>query len=229
MGLAWSVRLEKKVIGLYCLIHAAISMAQLPLVPYRIGDKWGYADTSGKIKIPAFTYFHPMLFDEKGFAHFYDETERYGLIDTTGKILLKPEFENIEINFPYCIMGRYTELDYQTIINYNVEDSARLYYLNGQAIVKYAIQDYIFNSDIPKRLMIIKNNNILLFDINWKTRTSRLLTKFNQADFAGYIFGNGNAVVGYTIATTGKEGQSIIKHYDINGRLNKPSPDMAVS
>jgi hypothetical protein len=211
---------------LFCLINAIIATAQIPLVPYRDGYKWGFADTSGKIKIPAFAQFMPQRFDEYGFALFRSESNHYGMIDTSGKTILKPEFIKIEVDHPYCIIGRYSDLGFTSDFNYNLSDSARLFYLNGQAIFKYAIQDYIFNSKISKRLMIVKNNNILLYDINWQTRTKRLISQFKNAYFDGYIYANG--IIGFNINIKGSNGDFISKRYNINGQPIKPPSNLSI-
>ncbi|WP_173003204.1 WG repeat-containing protein [Chitinophaga sp. SYP-B3965] len=75
------------------LLLLLTSAAYSQLMPYRLYTKWGYADMTGKLVIPA-------KFDQ---ANTYDEKcalvmlkDKYGLIDSTGKLLL-PLNDEIEI------------------------------------------------------------------------------------------------------------------------------------
>jgi hypothetical protein len=69
-----------------------------PLIPFRIKDKWGYADTTGKIKIdPAFPLVH---FFNYGFAEVMVQEGReyyYGLINRKGKAIIPGVYKLLDI------------------------------------------------------------------------------------------------------------------------------------
>jgi len=62
------------------------------LVPVKVGDKWGYANTRGKLVIQP-QYRIAYLFDESGLAAVKPENSvGYGFINTRGKLVIEPKF-----------------------------------------------------------------------------------------------------------------------------------------
>lgn len=77
----------------WTLAGLAGAHARPPLVPYRLYTKWGYADMTGKLVIPA-RYDNAGQFFEK--CAIVKQNKKYGLIDSTGKLLLPVIYDNID-------------------------------------------------------------------------------------------------------------------------------------
>lgn len=87
------------------ILYANFEDTGLPgngLVPVKKSKKWGYASINGKLKIPC-KYQEASAF-EFGFAKIRMKN-LYGIIDSTGKAVLPPVFEEIFIR-PFCFITR---------------------------------------------------------------------------------------------------------------------------
>lgn len=71
--------------------------AQELLIPYRIKDKWGYSDHTGKIKIrPRFQFVQEFNYDDSYGT--VTVNDFYGLIDRSGRTVLPFLFRNVEVS-----------------------------------------------------------------------------------------------------------------------------------
>lgn len=77
----------------FMLILAANGYAQNIRVPYRLYAKWGYADLSGKLVIPA-RYDNVFRFNEE--CAIVKLKGKYGVIDSAGKLLLPVIYDDID-------------------------------------------------------------------------------------------------------------------------------------
>jgi hypothetical protein len=67
------------------------------LIPYRIGDKWGYSDVNGNIKIPTI-YDETFFFkNEQQPSGIVKKGELLGVIDTNGKVIIPFYSREIEV------------------------------------------------------------------------------------------------------------------------------------
>lgn len=74
------------------LLLSSVSYAQPALVPYRLNTKWGFADMTGKLVIPA-KYDRVVKF--QGPCTIVKQNGRSGLINSTGKVVLPLVYDNI--------------------------------------------------------------------------------------------------------------------------------------
>lgn len=103
--------MNKKILLVICIV--SISFAQ-NLVPYRIGDKWGYAEMgTKKLVIPAiYNYVKPFIGDI-GMVKIFD---KWGFIDRSGNVITPIKYSYIadfsRSGFTYCIYnGKYGMLN----------------------------------------------------------------------------------------------------------------------
>ncbi|SIO50052.1 WG repeat-containing protein [Chitinophaga niabensis] len=75
-----------------CLLFLT-SGAYSQLIPYRVHTKWGFADMTGKLVIPA-RYDNVWRF--RGKSAVVKLNKKYGLIDSTGKLLLPVIYDDID-------------------------------------------------------------------------------------------------------------------------------------
>jgi hypothetical protein len=81
------------VLLLFILFYtSSLFSSPLPkLIPYKKGAKWGYADSTKKIIVPCrFTSVDPL---RNGYAAVYSSDNKFGFIDSTGKIYHEAEFD----------------------------------------------------------------------------------------------------------------------------------------
>jgi hypothetical protein len=96
----------KRILFCLFLFSNSITYAQSHeiLVPYRAGDKWGYSDTLGSIKIPpGFDSAEPFEYnDHSSPDQAYAIVSAAGMksvINLQGKLVLSGKFEEVEINY----------------------------------------------------------------------------------------------------------------------------------
>ncbi len=93
--------LKRPVLGQGPDAKKSLSLKLPALIPYRAGDLWGYADSTGKIRIePKYTVVE--LFSEAGFAKVANG-KQWGLIDKKGNEIVKTQY-----NYPTEITSTYT-------------------------------------------------------------------------------------------------------------------------
>ncbi|MFN8166833.1 MAG: WG repeat-containing protein [Bacteroidia bacterium] len=77
------------------------------LIPAKKNRKWGYIWSTGKTAIP-FSFEDAMTFDS-GFA-IVRQKGQFGVIDTTGKIVVNPIYDSIELKNDYFVVGKSAQL-----------------------------------------------------------------------------------------------------------------------
>lgn len=79
---------------LQLMLFSTVIVAQNVLIPFRVKDKWGYSDLTGKIKIkPAFDF---TTFFEEDYAIAY-LNNRQGLINKSGKTVIPFHYRNLQV------------------------------------------------------------------------------------------------------------------------------------
>lgn len=218
----------------YCSIQTSFSFAQIPLVPYRIGENWGYADTSGHLKIQPFCRVMPHAFNNDGLAIFPSETGNYGVVDTTGKVIVPSIFTEVEINYPYFVFGRNSLVGSADGTQLKIEDKDRSYYQNllfyfdGSLVFPFHIEDIVFNNNSnSNHIFIVQENNILLYKVDWNFRKSQLIKKYRNAAFSNFTYEEdgyfSDKINGFTLVYTDNDGNSKFISYQLNGHRKDKS------
>lgn len=88
-----------RVSGQFAVTERLLTVKQVEpiLIPYRKGDKWGYCDVKGNIKIPC-VHDEVGCFERNGLAIFqekYGHSSHYGLLNKQGQIILPAIYDYI--------------------------------------------------------------------------------------------------------------------------------------
>lgn len=76
-----------------CLLYACPGFSQKKLIPYQDGNKWGFADSNGKVRItPKYKRVRPF---RNGIAVVRDTNNRSGFINRKGKYVLPPIYDSV--------------------------------------------------------------------------------------------------------------------------------------
>ncbi len=84
------------------VVAAAVSLPEL--IPFRKGDKWGYADSTKKIIVPC--RFTKVTQLERGYGLVFNG-EKYGFVDSTGRLFHEAEFGFSPDHCSYSFEGNF--------------------------------------------------------------------------------------------------------------------------
>jgi uncharacterized protein YkvS len=91
--------MKNRIISLVVFLIATSSFCSaqsFDLVPYRVKDKWGFADSTGKVKIKP--QYQDVIPFNKGYAA-YKKNDKWGVIDVKGKEIDAPQYDSVKLYF----------------------------------------------------------------------------------------------------------------------------------
>lgn len=144
-------------------------------VPYYSKGLWGYADTGGKIKVKPFTRHRLGFYNAYGFAEITDSMEQVGLIGSSLRTVVKPQFEDINVIHGKFIKARNKNLNFELFNN------------NGIRLLSGDYEKIEFTDYVSNYVFVFKNDySIYVYMLD--TKTGKLVFKRKHTDGAKLKF-----------------------------------------